>query len=173
MMKTQTTPMTLPGLIRRSGIAAAVLLSFLATGCGPAKPPVKAAGSGPVTAITITGDDRMRFAPTTFTVARGTEITVTFDNIGSVPKEAMGHNLVILKPGTNANGFAASGMAHAARSYIAPELEDRVVAFTPVLGPKEKYKLVFTAPDEPGDYPFVCSFPGHTPAGMVGTMKVQ
>lgn len=173
MMKTQPTSTPVSGFVRRTGLAAAVLLALLATGCGPAKPPVAAAGSGPVTSITITGDDRMRFAPTTFTVTRGTEITLIFDNIGSMPKEAMGHNLVILKPGTNVNGFAASSMAHAARSYIAPDLQDRVVAFTPVLGPKEKYKLVFTAPDEPGDYPFVCSFPGHTPAGMVGTMKVQ
>jgi len=172
-MKTQPNSTPDTGIIRGTVIAAVALLTLLVTGCGPAKPPVSAAGSGPVTSITISGDDRMRFAPTTFTVARGTEITLNFDNVGSAPKEAMGHNLVILKPGTNVNGFAASSIAHAARSYIAPDLQDRVVAFTPVLGPKEKYKLVFTAPDEPGDYPFVCSFPGHTPAGMVGTMKVQ
>jgi azurin len=149
-------------------LAAALLL----TGCGPSEPAVVPL-EAPVTEITITGNDRMRFAPTAFTVERGQEITVDFRNVGSMPKEAMGHNLVLVRPGTNINGFAASGMAHPQRSYIAPTHEDSVVAFTPVLGPGETYRLVFTAPDEPGTYSFLCTFPGHTPAGMVGTMTVQ
>jgi azurin len=141
-------------------------------GCGRGEQP--AASAGPVVSeIVITGDDRMRFAPTEFAVARGSEVTLIFRNIGSMPKESMGHNLVILTPGTDPNGFAAASIRFPARSYVAPDLENRVVAVTPVLGPKEEHRLVFRVPDEPGDYPFVCSFPGHTPAGMRGVMRVQ
>lgn len=149
-------------------------LLFLVAGCGKSGDPKGGgAADAPVTAITITGDDRMRFHPTRFTVERGATVTITLHNAGTMPKESMGHNLVVLTPGTDPNGFAASSMRHPAAAYVAPELKDRVVAFTPVLGPGERHELVVTVPDAPGEYPFVCSFPGHTPAGMRGVMVVR
>ncbi len=126
----------------------------------------------PVTEITITGDDRMRFAPTRFTVRAGETITLMIDNIGRMPKESMGHNLAIIDKSLNANTFAASSIGYPAEEYIAPEYADRVIAATKVLGPGESETITFTAPAEAGEYPFVCSFPGHTPAGMRGIMVV-
>lgn len=153
---------------------APLALVLFAAGCGKsADPQGGGADDAPVTAVTITGDDRMRFNPTRFTAERGATLTVTLHNIGVMPKESMGHNLVFLTPGTSPNGFAAASLRHPAASYVAPELKDRVVAFTPVLGPGEQHELVFTVPDEPGEYPFVCSFPGHTQAGMRGVMVVR
>jgi azurin len=49
-------------------------------------------------------------------------------------------------------------------------MED-VIAATKLLGPGENETLTFTAP-EPGDYQFVCSFPGHF-AMMRGIMVVR
>jgi len=158
-------------LIARLG--ALLALGIGLAGCGPKPEGAAVADETLVTAITITGDDRMRFSPTRFVVERGTEFRLTLHNAGSMPKESMGHNLVVLRPGTDPNGFAASSMRHPATSYVAPELTARVVAVTPVLGPGEKHELVFTVPDEPGEYAFVCSFPGHTPAGMRGVMVVR
>lgn len=125
-----------------------------------------------VTEITITGDDRMRFAPARFTVRAGDTITLTLDNVGRMPKESMGHNLVIIDRSLQPNPFAAASIGYPDTSYIAPEYADRVIATTQVLGPGEQETITFTAPSEPGDYPFVCSFPGHTPAGMRGIMTV-
>ncbi len=163
---------SLPSRLRVSFIAG---LAVLLAACRPSADPGggTSAAEPPVTEITITGNDQMRFAPTQFTVARGSRVTLVLHNSGTMPKEAMGHNLVILKPGTNANGFAASSMRYPTDAYVAPELRDSVVGFTPVLGPGERYTLEFTVPEVAGDYPFVCSFPGHTPAGMVGIMRVQ
>ncbi|WP_448633457.1 plastocyanin/azurin family copper-binding protein [Pedobacter panaciterrae] len=42
---------------------------------------------------------------------------------------------------------------------------------TKLLNPEEKVTLQFTAPDKPGDYPFLCTFPGHWSI-MNGVMKV-
>lgn len=126
-----------------------------------------------VTAVTIVGDDRMRFGPEEFVVARGTTVTLVLRNDGTMPKETMGHNLVILVPGTDPRGFAAAALLHPATAYVAPELKHRVVAATPVIGPGEEARVVFTVPAAAGDYPFVCSFPGHTPAGMRGVMRVR
>lgn len=114
----------------------------------------------------------MRFSPARFSVRTGDTITLTLHNIGQMPKESMGHNLAILKPGMNINAFAAAAVRHAAQLYIPPEYADQVVAATGVLGPGEKEVITFTAPATPGEYPFVCSFPGHTQAGMRGVMVV-
>ena len=127
----------------------------------------------PVTSITITGNDRMQFDITRFVVPAGEEITLTFKNIGRMPKESMGHNLAIIDQSLSANAFSAASQRHPNNEYIAPEHEDKVIAATRILGPGEEETIVFTAPTEPGEYPFVCSFPAHTPAGMRGIMVVQ
>ncbi|HMP00294.1 MAG TPA: plastocyanin/azurin family copper-binding protein, partial [Kiritimatiellia bacterium] len=125
-----------------------------------------------ITSITISGDDRMRFGVTAFKVKAGSQVTVVFENQGKLPKQAMGHNLVILDKEVIPNTFAAASIRHPANEYLAPEYADRIIAATKILGPGESETLTFTAPTAPGEYPFVCSFPGHTPAGMRGVMTV-
>lgn len=159
---------------------------FLFTACGgdsssteverpaaPARPMAEMTAPAAAGPIVITGNDQMRFSPTRFEVTAGSEVEVVFHNVGTMPKAAMGHNLVILKQGTNGTAFATAALAHAATSYIAPDMRDSVIAYSAVLGPDERETLTFTAPTVPGEYPFVCSFPGHTPAGMVGVMVVK
>ena len=46
--------------------------------------------------IVITGNDAMQFDLKEFQATPGEKITITFKNIGSLPKIAMGHNLVLL-----------------------------------------------------------------------------
>lgn len=163
----------LPGLL---SLAAALFLA----GCGggsqtEVEQPQPEPGGGEASAngaITITGNDQMKFSPTEFEVKAGSEVEVVFRNIGSMPKESMGHNLVIIEKGGDALAFATAAMSHPDKEHIPPEQEDQVIAHTKILGPGEEETLTFTAPDETGDYPFLCSFPGHAAAGMVGTMTV-
>ncbi len=122
--------------------------------------------------IIIEGTDTMRFIPNQFAVRAGAEITLIFRNTGVMPKESMGHNLAVLDGTVAPNTFSAAAISHPANEYIPPDFEDKVIATTPILGPGEEETLVFTAPAEPGEYPFVCSFPGHTEAGMRGVMTV-
>lgn len=125
-----------------------------------------------VSSLTIEGNDRMRFSPDGFAVKAGDTIELTLKNIGTMPKESMGHNLAIIEPGVSPIAFATAAVRHPDKAYVAPEYADRVVAATAVLGPGESETISFTAPEKPGDYPFVCSFPGHTQAGMKGIMTV-
>lgn len=148
------------------------LILLVACSGGESRSTTMADKDTPVSTITITGNDRMRFEPKAFTVKAGSEITLTFENIGRMPKATMGHNLAIIEPGVSVQAFADAAMGHPATAYIAPQYAHQVIAATAVLGPGESETLVFTAPAEPGDYPFVCSFPGHTPVGMVGLMTV-
>jgi azurin len=47
----------------------------------------------------------------------------------------------------------------------------QVLFHTRLVNPQETVKLEFVAPDKPGDYPYVCTFPGHWSI-MNGVMKV-
>lgn len=123
--------------------------------------------------LEISGDDTMRFNVSELETAAGQETTLVFKNSGTLPKAAMGHNFVLLKPGTDLAAFGNAAVAASGTEYIpnAAELKDQVVAHTKVLGPGETDTISFTI-DTPGDYPFICSFPGHW-AIMRGTLTVR
>jgi azurin len=56
-----------------------------------------------------------------------------------------------------------------ARQYV-PRSDD-VLAYTDIVPPHDRHRIVFRAPREPGRYPFVCTFPGHWRA-MNGALEV-
>ena len=62
------------------------------------------------TKITITGNDQMKFSVREFEVDAGKEVELVFKNEGSLPKIAMGHNLVILKEGVSAIAFGGKAL---------------------------------------------------------------
>ncbi|MAT46629.1 MAG: Azurin [Verrucomicrobiaceae bacterium] len=123
--------------------------------------------------VTITGNDQMKYDKGEIEAKAGQTIAITFKNIGALPKEAMGHNVVILKPGSDIVKFAIGGVANKAGDYLPldPALAALVVAKTKILGPKEEETIVFKA-GAAGDYPFLCTFPGHFGI-MKGVLKVK
>lgn len=114
--------------------------------------------------------DLMKFALDTFTVKAGQKIILELDNL-----DGMQHNLLIGKPGSlNKIGAAADGMLSdpkASEKHYVPEIPEVLFA-TPLVDPGDIYSLEFTAPKEPGKYPFVCTFPGHWRM-MSGVMIVE
>jgi azurin len=85
----------------------------------------------------------------------------------------MGHNWIVLKAGSDPVAFAAAAAPEAATEYIPSKLKDKIVAFIGLLGPNESGEVTFKAPSEPGDYPFLCSFPAHCVVGMKGVLVVK
>ena len=66
--------------------------------------------------------------------------------------------------------FAMAGMTKAP-SYLPDDLS-AVLAHTKTLGPNESDRIEFHAPTDPGEYPFLCTFPGHF-ALMKGKLIVK
>ena len=118
-------------------------------------------------------DNAMKYDVTSIPVAPGESIKVILTNHMTLPKEVMGHNWVLLAAGTDVAAFAAAAAPEPANGYIPAKMKDKVLAMIPVLGPNETGEVVFTAPTKPGDYPFLCSFPGHFLTGMKGTVVVK
>ena len=121
--------------------------------------------------IEISGNDQMQYSVTAITATAGESLKVVFTNAGTLPKEAMGHNWILLKAGTDVMAFATDSMMAKDTDYIAPKHKDKVIAFIGVQGPKKSGEVTFTAP-APGVYNYICSFPGHFMI-MKGTLTVK
>lgn len=115
-----------------------------------------------VRVIRLTGDDTMKFNITLIEAAPGEALRVELKNIGRMPKQTMGHNFVLLQPMAdaelNAIGIAAS---MAAPAYLPKDMSKVLAHSKKILGPGESETIDFTAPTTPGEYPYICTFPGH------------
>lgn len=126
-----------------------------------------------VRTIKIKGTDSMKFDVTEINAVPGEKIRIVLTTVSKLPKMAMSHNVVVLKEGTDAEAFAnASAMARD-NDYIAPEMEDQIIAATPLAGGGETVEITFTVPQDAGSYTYICSFPGHFLGGMKGTLNVK
>ena len=121
--------------------------------------------------VEITANDQMKYNLSTIEAKAGESLKVVMTNIGTLPKEAMGHNWVLLKAGTDMAAFAMAGMTAKDTDYIAPSQKDKVIASIKVLGPKQSGEAIFEAPAA-GEYTFICTFPGHYML-MKGTLTVK
>ena len=134
--------------------------------------PTLAAAQQPRT-IEIKGTDDMKFSVTSITAKPGERIRVVLTAVGSMPKMVMAHNWIMLKKGTDQQGFINASALARDTGFIAPAQKTHVLAATTLVGAGETAEVTFTAPKVAGAYPYVCSFPGHFAAGMKGTLTVK
>lgn len=113
--------------------------------------------------------EAMKYDLKEFTVKPGQTVEIIIEN-----PDAMQHNMVITKPGALEKvGKAGDAMMKdekgAEKNYV-PALAE-VLYSTPLINPGQSYRLKFKAPAAVGNYPYVCTFPGHWTL-MNGVMKV-
>lgn len=131
---------------------------------------VSVADQKPSSTIVIkTIKDLMQYDKRVITVKAGTDVTLILENTDAMP-----HNLLVIKPNSlESVGKAADEMLKlndAAEKFYVPD-NSNVLFHTNLVNPGESYTLKFKVPDTVGDYPYVCTFPGHW-RGMNGIMKV-
>lgn len=145
--------------------------SFLSS-CGDKSDSASPAAQSPAAdgSITIEANDMMKFNLAEITVITGKEVKLTLKHVGKMPKQAMGHNLVILKSEADVLPFSTASTTAVATDYIPEAHKDKIIAHTKMLGGGESDTIIFTAP-APGRYPYICSFPGHF-AMMRGNLVV-
>ncbi|MDT0689592.1 ThuA domain-containing protein [Salegentibacter sp. F188] len=142
------------------------------------KTPVKKSTPAPKTnldseAVTINMkvvEHEMKFSKESFKVKAGQKVSIVFEN-----PDFMQHNLVIAIPGSFEKvGAAADVLARdpngAEQEYV-PKMPE-VIAATKLVNPEGKVTLTFTVPDKPGEYPYICTVPGHWRL-MNGIMVVE
>jgi azurin len=122
--------------------------------------------------LEISGNDQMQYDTQTLTVpASCRQVTLTLHHTGKLPREAMGHNWVLVTAAdfnAVANFGASAGLAN---DYVQPG-DKRVLAHTKTIGGGQTTSVTFptSALKAGGDYRYLCTFPGHN-ALMRGTFK--
>ena len=124
----------------------------------------QAGGEAKITIACI--KEKLLYDTKKFTVRAGQKVTVLFKNDDYPP-----HNLIFVKPGT-ADEVAALAIALGAKGFakqFRPDT-DKILWGSTMLEHGQRATIQFTAPT-PGDYPYVCTFPGHSVI-MRGVMHV-
>jgi len=123
--------------------------------------------NGPDVTITVATQPGLRFDLPSFDVQAGSRLRLVFNN-----NDDMMHNMLIVEQGTadKVGDYAiALGIDGPEMNYV-PDIEE-VLFHTNLLEPETEEAIYFTVPEEPGEYTFMCSFPGHA-FTMRGTMRV-
>jgi uncharacterized cupredoxin-like copper-binding protein len=157
----------LPTLIRMLVAGAGLLL--LVPGCS------RATGAPVVeTVLAIEVGEGFAFTPGQLQCAAGQPVRLRLANRLKAGGSDLAHNLAVLKPGTDAQAYGRAVInARPEDHYIPAEYQDRTVAVSGFAHAGETIELVFTAPAEPGEYPIVCTFPGHCLLGMTATLVIR
>jgi azurin len=113
-----------------------------------------------VAELSLQGNDQMQFDKKEFRVKAGQTVRLTLTHAGTMAKNAMGHNFVLLKEGVDVATFGQQSATAMDTDYIPASQEGNIIAHTKMLGGGESDTIEFTAPAA-GSYEFLCSFPGH------------
>lgn len=102
----------------------------------------------------------LQFEPRRIRMRAGRRAAITLVNTDV----EMPHNFVLTRPGRveaigTASMLQASDPSAVARHYVPDDAG--VIAMSPLIQPGEQYAIYFNTPKQPGEYPFLCTFPGH------------
>ncbi len=102
---------------------------------------------------------QLKFDQTRLFVKAGAEATIVFENTDLMP-----HNILLVQPGARDEvGNAADAMLSDPRANEkawVPE-SDKIIWASKLLMPKEEQTITFKAPEKAGEYPYICTYPGH------------
>lgn len=119
--------------------------------------------------VRIECTSNLTFATTSFRARPGEAIRLTLVNPDVVP-----HNWALLTPGSlekvgSLTNRYISDPDAPLRHYV-PDVPE-VLAYTDIVSPRQEFSIHFRAPETPGSYPYLCTFPGHWSV-MNGTLIV-
>jgi azurin len=139
-------------------------------------PPAAGAAAKPdakgVRTVEIIGTDDMKFSVQTIAAKPGEQIRVRLMVKGGMPKIAMAHNFVLLAKAADTLKFVNAAALARTTDFIPPEMKAQVLAATTLAGAGETVEVTFKAPTAPGEYTYLCTFPGHFQS-MRGTLTVK
>jgi putative heme-binding domain-containing protein len=109
--------------------------------------------------IDVAAGKNLSFTPNLLKARAGEPLKLVFTNPDEVP-----HNWVLVRPetlphvGDLSNKLIADPQA-VLRHYVPPS--DDVLVYSDIVPPLQSFEIYFNAPSAPGQYPFLCTFPGH------------
>ena len=124
--------------------------------------------------VEVDSTDQMTFTTKAIEIDKSCKtFTIELTHSGSLPKNVMGHNLVISTE-ADMQSIATDGLAAGIDMNYLKEGDTRVIAHTKIIGAGEKDSVTFDVSklDAAQKYGFFCSFPGHI-SMMKGTVTLK
>jgi len=109
--------------------------------------------------IQIQAMDNLQFSQKRLQAKPGELLKLKFANPDVVP-----HNWALIQPGTlDQIGDLANRLIGAPDAYLKQYVpqSDAVICYTDIIDPGAEFSIYFQAPQKPGRYPYLCTFPGH------------
>ncbi|MDR0278089.1 MAG: azurin [Paucimonas sp.] len=124
--------------------------------------------------VTVDSTDQMSYTTKEIVIDKSCkQFTVELTHGGTLPKNVMGHNLVISKT-ADMQPIAADGISAGIDKSYLKDGDTRVIAHTKVIGAGESDSVTFDVSKLAAgeSYGFFCSFPGHI-AMMKGAVVLK
>jgi azurin len=125
--------------------------------------------------VISTMEAQMKYDVRSFSVKPNANVKLVFKNPDALP-----HNLIICTPGKKKGGDRGQEVVDAVlklgdkgvEQNWEPKGHPRILVSSGMVQPKKEVILYFKAPKKEGDYPYICTFPGHFQL-MNGVMGVS
>jgi azurin len=124
--------------------------------------------------VDVDSTDQMTFSTKAIEIDKSCkEFTVNLKHSGSLPKNVMGHNLVVSKE-ADMQPIATDGLSAGIDKQYLKEGDARIIAHTKIIGAGEtdSLRIDVSKLDPAEKYGFFCSFPGHI-SMMKGTITLK
>ncbi|MEX2601672.1 MAG: plastocyanin/azurin family copper-binding protein [Balneolaceae bacterium] len=86
----------------------------------------------------------------------GSQFTIRYINASSMP-----HNMVFVNTEEDINPVGIAALQAYQNGYIPENEMDRIFAYSDLATPESTVEVTITVPEEPGSYPYICTYPGH------------
>ena len=126
--------------------------------------------------IISTMEAQMKYDVKSFSVKPNAKVQMVFKNPDSLP-----HNLIICTPGKKKGGDKGQEVIDAVlklgdkgvKMNWEPKGHPRILASSGMVQPGKEITFYFKTPNKEGDYPYICTFPGHYQLmnGVMGVSK--
>ena len=127
--------------------------------------------------VISTMEAQMKYDVRSFSVKPNAKVKLVFKNPDSLP-----HNLILCTPGKKKGGDGGQEVIDAVlklgdkgvEQNWEPKGHPRIVASSGMVQPGKETIIYFKAPKKEGDYPYICTFPGHSQLmnGVMGVSKL-
>jgi uncharacterized cupredoxin-like copper-binding protein len=153
----------------RALVAVAVITIAAGSASGAAvdrpRPVSPAAQAVDTTIIIRSTGSSLEFEPPEIAVKSGKRVRIRLANFGTLP-----HNIVLVRTEDDIDVLAAEAVTATGSGYVPLALKERMIAFSALALPGgNTVEMVFTVPP-PGEYMYVCLYPGHHNT-MLGTLR--
>jgi plastocyanin len=117
------------------------------------------------TTITIKAvGSTLEFVPQRIAAKAGTRLRIRFVNEGTLP-----HNVVVPRSEDDVDGLVQAAYGAAETGFVPVGDKAKILAYSTLASPGQTIEITLTVP-APGEYTYICLFPGHA-TSMFGTLR--